>query len=77
MDPRINQSSDSIDRSPSIDPEDVPFRRRVLLLMSILIVTLSLGVMEWWAGVGIECKTNAICDCYPRGVRCWMEQHFK
>lgn len=77
MDPRIDQSPEIIDRTSLIDPEDVPLRRRVLLLMSILIVALSLCVMEWWSGVGIECQTNSICECYPRGVRCWVQQHFE
>ena len=77
MDPGINEASESIERTPLIDPEDVPFRRRLLLLISILIVTLSLCIMEWWSGFGIECQTDTVCDCYPRGVRCWVEQQFK
>ena len=58
------------------DPEDDPFRRRLLLVISILIVIFALVLMEWWATFGIECtNTDPICECAPRGPRCWLERH--
>ena len=57
-----------------LDPEDDLFRRRLLFVISVLIVALSLLIMEWWAGYGIECTTDLVCDCYPRGIRCWFER---
>ena len=61
--------------SNDLDPENDPFRRRLLLLISIAIVALSMLTMEWWSGVGIECTTTEICECYPRGIRCWFMRH--
>ena len=61
---------------PSADPEDDPVRRRVLLLISILIVFVSLGIMEWWAGYGLQCKSDFTrCQCAPRGPICWWDTH--
>ena len=59
-----------------LDPEDDPFRRRLLFLLSILIVAVSMITMEWWSGVGITCEGPAVCECYPRGIRCWFTRHF-
>ena len=55
-----------------IDPEDDPFRRRLLFFISVLIVGVALLIMEWWSGYGVECTTDLVCDCYPRGIRCWF-----
>lgn len=60
----------------AVDPEDDPFRRRLLFLLSLLIIALSLIAMEWWSGYGIECTTDLTCECYPRGIRCWFSRHF-
>ena len=57
-----------------IDPEDDPFRRRLLFILSVMIVSIALLVMEWWSGYGIECGSDLVCDCYPRGIRCWFEK---
>ena len=73
MGTRIDSSTDNRNNETK-DPEDIPFRRRFLLILSIVIVTISLIIMEWWAGVGVECDTHLVCDCYPRGIRCWIDR---